>query len=189
MIQIERNLLTKQIELTALSNEDDDAKSVTRKKHLEEEIDMLQQQLNGLNATWQAEKNELEKAKIVQGDLDVARRELKIARDKSDFGKAGELLHSTIPRLERELSDLLEDEPERQKKAKMLADSVSAEAIANMISHHTGIPVSRITGNESSKLLHMEEKLEEVRVTILHLIFFLFGLDFQNATYYLYVIL
>mmetsp|Transcript_13912 Transcript_13912/g.20633 ORF Transcript_13912/g.20633 Transcript_13912/m.20633 type:complete len:280 (-) Transcript_13912:513-1352(-) len=43
----------------------------------------------------------------------------------------------------------------------MLADSVSAEAIANVISRHTGIPVSRITGSESTKLLHMEEKLEE----------------------------
>eukprot|EP00816_Leptocylindrus_hargravesii_P010465 CAMPEP_0196802480 /NCGR_PEP_ID=MMETSP1362-20130617/2080_1 /TAXON_ID=163516 /ORGANISM="Leptocylindrus danicus, Strain CCMP1856" /LENGTH=766 /DNA_ID=CAMNT_0042173787 /DNA_START=763 /DNA_END=3064 /DNA_ORIENTATION=- len=158
--KIERDLLTKQIELTALSNEEDDAKSVTRKRHVEEEIDLLQQELKELNATWQAEKDELGKAKRLQGELDVARRELKIARDKSDFGRAGELLHSTIPRLERDLSDLEGEEPDN-KHGKMLADSVSAEAIANVISRHTGIPVSRITGSESSKLLHMEEKLEE----------------------------
>jgi ATP-dependent Clp protease ATP-binding subunit ClpB len=43
----------------------------------------------------------------------------------------------------------------------MLADFVSAEAIATVVARHTGIPVSRITGSESKKLLHLEDKLRE----------------------------
>jgi len=48
-----------------------------------------------------------------------------------------------------------------KKRFKMLSDAVTADAIATVIARHTGIPVSRITGSESRKLLRMEERLRE----------------------------
>ena len=45
----------------------------------------------------------------------------------------------------------------------MLEEYVSADAIATCVARHTGIPVSRLTGSESKKLLDMEKKLAEVR--------------------------
>ena len=41
----------------------------------------------------------------------------------------------------------------------MLSDFVSADAIATVVARHTGIPVSRITGSESRKLLKLEDQL------------------------------
>jgi HAMP domain-containing protein len=157
--KVERDLLTKQIELSALQNEDDDEKTIARKTHVQEEVDALTRELNQLNEEWQAEKKELERRKVAQEELEEARTEMEAARRRGDYNKAGELLHSTIPRLEHELEDM---EADIGKKGKMLADAVTAEAIANIVARHTGIPVSRITGSESRKLLSMENKLREV---------------------------
>ena len=44
---------------------------------------------------------------------------------------------------------------------KMLSDFVSADAIATVVARHTGIPVSRITGSESRKLLKLEDQLRQ----------------------------
>lgn len=163
--KVERDLLTKQIEMSALANEGDhDKKAMARKKHVGEEIHKLKLTLKELNEKWQKEKDELERGKKLQEKLDEAKRELKAARDKGDFAKAGELLHSAIPKLEKELEqietqgDITNSD---QASSKMLADSVTAEAVAMIVSRHTGIPISRLTGSESKKLLHMEDRLRE----------------------------
>jgi len=84
-----------------------------------------------------------------------------MARRKGDYNKAGELQHSTIPRLEQAFEEMAQEENDGSAKEKMLEDSVTAEAIATIIARHTGIPVSRITGSESKRLLSMESKLME----------------------------
>lgn len=157
--KVERDLLTKQIELSALQNEDNDEKTNARKTHVQEEVDALSRELDQLNEEWQAEKTELERRKFAQEELEKARTEMEAARRRGDYNKAGELLHSIIPRLEHELESM---EVDIGRKGKMLADAVTAEAIATIVARHTGIPVSRITGSESRKLLSMENKLREV---------------------------
>eukprot|EP00550_Attheya_septentrionalis_P002059 CAMPEP_0198289598 /NCGR_PEP_ID=MMETSP1449-20131203/7717_1 /TAXON_ID=420275 /ORGANISM="Attheya septentrionalis, Strain CCMP2084" /LENGTH=884 /DNA_ID=CAMNT_0043987941 /DNA_START=96 /DNA_END=2750 /DNA_ORIENTATION=- len=165
---MERDLLTKQIEASALENEPEDAETdkrlSARRSILKTEIGDIQKQLKHLNELWQSEKDELGRAKKVQEALDAARQELALARQRGDFGKAGELLHSTIPGLEHDLEELTnktEGSSDKKSKPKMLADSVTAEAIATIVARQTGIPVSRITGSESTKLLQMEDKLRE----------------------------
>lgn len=155
--QVERELLTKQIELTALEKEDDE-KSLVRKETVQGEVNKLQTQLDQLNKEWQAEKDEIERRQAAQEELQQAKDEMEAARRRGDYAKAGELLHSTIPRLEHELADLEADE---DRKGKMLSDAVTAENIATIVSRHTGIPVSKITGGESRKLLHMEDVLRK----------------------------
>ena len=164
--KVERDLLTKQIELSALANEDDDKKSVARRAQVKEEVDVLNARLKELTDVWQAERDELERGKKLQEEIETARRELTKARRDGDFNRAGELQHMTIPRLEHELEEMERKHEEETSKGKdvgnkMLADAVTAEAIATIVARHTGIPVSRITGSESKKLLHMEEKLRE----------------------------
>jgi ATP-dependent Clp protease ATP-binding subunit ClpA len=82
-----------------------------------------------------------------------------------DLAKAAELQHSSIPRLEAELDawDKKEHAPPTKggKEHKMLSDFVSADAIATVVARHTGIPVSRITGSESLKLLKLEDQLRQ----------------------------
>lgn len=159
--KIERDLLTKQIELSALANEGDDKKSVARREQVQDEVNALKAKLSELNATWKAEREELERVKSCQERLDQARKDLEQARRRGDFTAAGELQHSKIPQIERELEALENSADDGKKKHKMLSEFVTADAIATCVARHTGIPVSRITGSESKKLLDMESKLRE----------------------------
>ena len=161
MWKVERDLLTKQIEQSALANEGDDAKSQARKEVVDKEVDGLKKELERLHKMWMEEKEELERTKKLQEKLDAARRELVMARKQGDLAKAAELQHSVIPTLEHDMIELENQDHSGSEHHKMLADFVSAEAIATVVARHTGIPVSRITGSESKKLLHLEDQLRE----------------------------
>jgi len=156
---LEKDLLTKQIELSALENEGDDKKTVARRDQVKTEVDSIQAKLLELNTVWQAEREELDKTKSIQEELDTAKNDLEKARRKGDFAVAGQLQHSTIPQLELELQEIENNVDVKEKK--MLAEYVSSGAIASCVAKHTGIPVSKITGSESAKLLDMESKLRE----------------------------
>ena len=168
--KVERDLLTRQIERSALENEDDkDPKLVARKEDVKQEVDSLKGEVERLTDLWKEEMNELNRVQQVKEELEQARLEMEAARRKGDFARAGELLHSTIPKLEHEMEALesavetasASAESNKSKAHKMLSDAVTADAIATIIARHTGIPVSRIAGKESAKLLHMEDKLRE----------------------------
>ena len=159
--KVERDLLTKQIEQSALANEGDDAKSKARKEEVDLEVENLKKELDRLQQMWKTEKDELEKGKKLQEKLDAARRELQAVRKSGDLAKAAELQHAVIPSLEQEMEEWDKEEHGSTEHHKMLSDFVSAEAIATVVARHTGIPVSRITGSESRKLLHLEDQLRE----------------------------
>lgn len=159
--KVERDLLTKQIEQSALANEGDDAKSQARKEAVDAEVNALNKELERLQNMWATEKGELERGKKLQDDLAKAKSELARAVKRGDYAKAAELQHAVIPSLGEEMEawDRAEAAPDHP--TKMLSDFVSAEAIADVVARHTGIPVSRLTGSESRKLLRLEERLRE----------------------------
>jgi ATP-dependent Clp protease ATP-binding subunit ClpB len=158
----ERDLLTKQIELSALQNEQDNKRSLSRKQQVEIEVKNLTSELKKMNEAWQAEKDELERGKKIQDDLERAKFELETARRKGDYNRAGELMYSTIPRLEQALQEAHVIDKNGSRKIRLLEDSVTPDAIATIVSRQTGIPVSRINGKESDKLLHMEDFFRKV---------------------------
>mmetsp|Transcript_30246 Transcript_30246/g.73580 ORF Transcript_30246/g.73580 Transcript_30246/m.73580 type:complete len:897 (-) Transcript_30246:1876-4566(-) len=162
--KVERDLMTKQIELSALKGEDD-RESIKRREVVEQEVEELEDRVKKLTETWQEERRSLTRVKDLKEELAQAKRDMEVARAKGDFGKAGELLHATIPKLQDELERLEEQEEQadhdKTKKKRLLHDAVDAEAIATIVSRATGIPVSKLSGKESKKLLHMEDRLRE----------------------------
>jgi len=165
--KIERDLMTRQIERSALENEED-KKSVVRKESVQREVDRLKVEMDRLTKIWQEEKNELNKIRDLKKELGTLRVEMDKARKAGEYAKASELLYSKIPALEQEIEHLEQAEADgsdsstkSKHKKRMLAEAVTADAIATIVARHTGIPVSRITGSESRKLLTMEDKLRE----------------------------
>lgn len=152
---LDRQILQLQIEAEALKKEDD-AASKDRLERLEKELADLQEQSASMTATWQAERDSLEKAREIKEQLDRARAELEGAKRDGDFAKAGELQYGRIPGLEKALV-----EAEAREGEALVSEAVRPEQIAEVVERWTGIPTSRMLEGEKEKLLAMEEKLGE----------------------------
>ena len=74
------------------------------------------------------------------------------------LSEAGELAHSKIPELEKELVEL-ESKTEQNK---ILSKSLTSNEIAQVISKSTGIPVEKMLEGEKNKLLNMENELSNM---------------------------
>ncbi|MET3719904.1 MULTISPECIES: ATP-dependent chaperone ClpB [unclassified Arthrobacter] len=147
------------MEELALENEKD-AASVERLAALRADKADKTEELDALNARWEAEKAGLNRV----GDLKAKLDELRSAYDKAaregDLETASRVLYGEIPAVERELNAATEAEAAvTDKSAQMVAEQVTADDIAEVISAWTGIPAGRMLQGESQKLLHMEEEL------------------------------
>jgi len=162
--KVERDLMTKRIEASALRGEDD-KDSIKRRESVESEVRELEERVQKLTTVWQEERNSLNRVKQLKEKLAKLQREMELARSRGDFKKAGELLHSTIPDLQHELDEREREEDRERDKApniknsRLPADAVDANAIATIVALATGIPVSKITGKEFRKLLDIEDEL------------------------------
>lgn len=151
------------MEELALAHEKD-AASVERLAALRADMADKKEELAALNARWEAEKAGLNHV----GDLKARLDELRSAADKyqreGDLEAASRILYGELPALERELNAAAEAESAREasgaaKPELMVAEEVTADDIAEVISAWTGIPAGRMLQGESQKLLHMEEEL------------------------------
>ncbi len=137
-----------------------DAASVERLAALRADMADKKEQLAALNARWEAEKAGLNRV----GELKAKIDELRSASDKyqreGDLESASRILYGELPALERELSAAAaEESAQTERQAPMVAEEVTANDIAEVISAWTGIPAGRMLQGESQKLLHMEEEL------------------------------
>jgi ATP-dependent Clp protease ATP-binding subunit ClpB len=151
--ELDRRIIQLKIEREALKKETDPA-SKERYKKVEAEIADLERRSAELTARWRAEKEKLGAVQRLKEQLDQARSELEMAQRRGDLQRAGELLYSIIPELERKLA-------ETPAQGQMLKQEVTTEEVAAVVSRWTGIPVERMLEGEREKLLHMEEKLRE----------------------------
>ncbi|KAI1466776.1 P-loop containing nucleoside triphosphate hydrolase protein [Daldinia caldariorum] len=160
IMRLDQKIMTIQIELESLRKEKDVA-SRERREKLEEDLKKLQEQEKSLTERWEKERSELEAIKKVQEELDKARVELEQAQRSGNFARASELRFGVIPKLEQELPQDGEAQPEAQGPDTLIHDSVTADDIANVVSRITGIPVSKLTSGHIEKLIHMEDILRE----------------------------
>ncbi|KAF1953409.1 heat shock protein 78, mitochondrial precursor [Byssothecium circinans] len=155
--ELDRQIMTIQIELESLRKETDIA-SRERREKLEETLKAKQEEVKGLTEKWEKEREGLQEIKNIKEELEKARLELEQAQREGNFGKAGELRYSKIPELEQRLP---KDEEPGTGSDSLLHDSVNADDIASVVSRTTGIPVSKLMRGESEKLIHMEDALRE----------------------------
>src|ERR1700730_6732785 len=151
----DRRIIQLKIEREALKKETDPA-SKERLKNVEREIAELEQRSAALTAQWQKEREKLSGVKRLQEQLDQARSELETAQRRGDPQRAGELMYSIIPELEKRLG-----EGSAVGQTQMLKLEVTEQQVAEVVSRWTGIPVDRMLEGEREKLIHMEEKLSQ----------------------------
>ncbi|GMF29039.1 unnamed protein product [Phytophthora lilii] len=162
--KLDREIILRRIEIEALRKETD-AASKKRMAALEEEVKKASEELRELMDEWNAEKHKLEEMQQAKRKLEEARRDLVAAQNAGNYARAGELMHSVIPKLEAEVAhDELEEE-ETKKAAKKsrtaLGDAVTADHVAEVVAQTTGIPASTLMEGEKQRLLKMEDHINQ----------------------------
>ncbi|MFJ2893966.1 ATP-dependent chaperone ClpB [Streptomyces sp. NPDC087218] len=145
------------MEELALKNETDPA-SRERLERLRRDLADKEEELRGLNARWEKEKQGLNRVGELKERLDGLHGQAERAQRDGDFDTASKLLYGEIPGLERELAEASEAEQEAAKDT-MVKEEVGPDDIADVVGSWTGIPAGRLLEGETQKLLRMEDEL------------------------------
>ncbi|PVC92949.1 ATP-dependent chaperone ClpB [Streptomyces sp. CS090A] len=157
--ELQRSVDRLRMEELALKNESD-AASKQRLEKLRRDLADKEEELRGLNARWEKEKQGLNRVGELKERLDELRGQAERAQRDGDFDAASKLLYGEIPGLERELEEAAEAEQEASKdKDTMVKEEVGSDDIADVVGAWTGIPAGRLLEGETQKLLRMESEL------------------------------
>lgn len=155
--ELQRSVDRLRMEELALKNETD-AASVQRLEKLRRDLADREEELRGLTARWEKEKQSLNRVGELKEQLDGLRGRAERAQRDGDFDTASQLLYGEIPTLERELEEATEAEQEASKDT-MVKEEVGSDDIADVVGSWTGIPAGRLLEGETQKLLRMEAEL------------------------------
>ena len=144
------------LEELALQKEKD-AASKERLEKLREDLKERNSKLQELSKRWEAERAELNRVGELKTKLDAIRIEADRAQREGNLERASRLLYGEIPALEKELTEV--EQEENQNKDRMVNDQVGEDDIAAVVSAWTGIPTGRLLAGESQKLLNLETEL------------------------------
>jgi len=154
---VDRRIRQLEIERVALAKETD-IPSIERLATIEEELANLREQISGMKAHWQNEKEAIDRIRELKEQLEINRSQLE---READLEKASEIRYGVLPEIERQIAEASKALDELQATQKMLKEEVDEEDIAEVISKWTGVPVSRLMEGEMSKLVRLEEVLHD----------------------------
>ncbi|GAA4677308.1 ATP-dependent chaperone ClpB [Streptomyces chumphonensis] len=160
--ELQRSVDRMRMEELALSGESDPA-SVERLETLRRALADREEELRGLTARWEKEKQALNALGELKERLDELRGQAERAERDGDFDTASKLLYGEIPAVEAQLEEAARAEAEQESAAAaqgtMVKEEVGPDDIADVVASWTGIPAGRLLEGETQKLLRMEEEL------------------------------
>eukprot|EP01095_Lingulamoeba_sp_RSL-Kostka_P000494 TRINITY_DN10787_c0_g1_i1.p1 TRINITY_DN10787_c0_g1~~TRINITY_DN10787_c0_g1_i1.p1 ORF type:complete len:891 (+),score=302.54 TRINITY_DN10787_c0_g1_i1:134-2674(+) len=154
--ELQRNLLTLEIEAKALEREEDN-KSQKRLIEVNKEIDVLREKFDTLYLRYQEEKSRLDEIQHIRKEIDEVKWLIEQNEMRFNIDRVATLRYETLPELEATLSELQNQNID----SPLLIESVGPEQISQVLSKWTGIPTSKLTADETSKLLQLESYLHQ----------------------------
>jgi ATP-dependent Clp protease ATP-binding subunit ClpB len=159
--QLERRRLQLEIEKRALAKEKDKA-SKERRKAIESELAELGEQISGMKAHWHKEKDLITQIQDLKERIEDTREAAERAERDGDLERAAQLRYGELPQISERFTMATEALVRHQEEhGVILSEEVGEEDIARSISRWTGIPVTRLMEGEKSKLLHMEDRVQQ----------------------------
>jgi ATP-dependent Clp protease ATP-binding subunit ClpB len=152
---IERKIRQLEIEREAIKREKDEEKLKT----LNQTIANLSEERNKLKAKWQAEKDIVEQIQNKKNEIEQLKFQDEDANRRGDLEKVAEIRYGKIPQATQAIANLKQKLSALQKGSPLINEEVDSEEIAEVVSHWTGIPVSRMLQSEKQKLLSLETEL------------------------------
>jgi ATP-dependent Clp protease ATP-binding subunit ClpB len=157
--EIQRRIMTHEIEKQALSKEKDRA-SKDRLQAVDRELAGLKERASGIRARWQSEKEAVEKMRKIQEAVELAKTQAARHEREGNLQQVAEIRYGTLPQLEKDLAAQSQRLREVQGDgAGLLKEEVTPEEIAKIVSRWSGVPVDKLLEGEKAKLIRMEEAL------------------------------
>jgi len=150
--ELDRHLMQLKIEQQALKKEKDE-ESKKRLIDLETLIAKMEQESSAMTIQWHDEQKKMKSLSDSMAALDAARAEVATAMRNGDYEKASALQYGKIPELE--------DQIKKQNTESKEYKTVLPEHIAAVISKWTGVPADKLSMEEQSKLLNIEDELRK----------------------------
>ena len=156
--EIQRKITQLEIEREALKKESDPA-SKERLAKIERELSVMKEEILGMKAHWQNEKDLILKIRTIKEEQERLGIEEQKAEREGDLAKVAEIRYGKAAELENRLNEANDEFFALQENSKMLKEEVDDEDIAEVISKWTGIPVRKMLEGEKEKLVSMEDRL------------------------------
>ncbi len=153
-----RKIMQMEIEESALKKETDNL-SKERLADLQKELADLRDEFNTQKAQWDNEKHSVEKLQKLREQIEDVNKQIQKAKQSYDLEKAAELQYGELPRLQQQLE--IEERNIKESDNRLVHEAVTDDEIAKIISRWTGIPVTRLTEGERTKLLSLEDELHK----------------------------
>ena len=156
--ELSRKIMQMEIEEAALKKETDRL-SADRLEALQKELAELKSEFANMKAKWDNEKNSVENLSKLREQIEQMNKDIELAKRNYDLNKAAELQYGELPKLQQQLK--IEEENVKNKDLSLVHESVTEEEISRIISRWTGIPVSKLTESERSKILNLDKELHK----------------------------
>jgi ATP-dependent Clp protease ATP-binding subunit ClpB len=158
--QLDRRATSLEIERTALKRETD-PNSKERIEEVVRELAALHEQIAGLRANWQREREDITRLSDLKKRAEALRLEAEEETRRGNFERVAQLQYGELPQVEAELKQLNAVQEGAAGGPRMLKEEVDEEDIAGIVSKWTGIPISKMLEGEVQKLVQMEDRLRE----------------------------
>ncbi len=157
--QLERRIMSLEIERTALKRETD-RNSKDRLDAVLKELASLKEEATGLRARWQTEREAITRLTEVKKKVEALRFEMEEQTRRGNLERSAAIQYGELPKVEAELKKL-EAMQDGAAGHRLLKEEVDEEDIAKIVSKWTGIPVDKMLEGEVRKLVEMEGRLRE----------------------------
>ncbi|BDR66132.1 chaperone protein ClpB [Clostridium tetani] len=155
---IKRKIFQMEIEKEALAKEKD-SRSKERLEDLEKELSNLKEKDKEMTAKYEKEKEQIINMRNLKQKLDEVKGQLEKAEREYDLNKVAELKYGIIPGIKSQIEEK-EILIKENSQGNMLKEEVTENEISKIISHWTGIPVTKLIEGEKDKLLRLEDELK-----------------------------
>ena len=153
-----RKIMQLEIEESALKKETDNL-SKERLAELQRELAEMRDAFNTQKAQWDNEKHSVEKLQKLREQIEDINKQIQKAEQNYDLEKAAELQYGELPKLQQQLE--IEEKQVKESDRSLVHEAVTDDEIARIISRWTGIPVTKLTEGERTKLLGLEDELHK----------------------------
>ena len=120
MDDIARQIIEKEIEEAALSN-DTEARSKEKLAKVQEELADMRDKFKAMKAKWELEKQDIGKVQKLREEIEQCNADIELAQREYDLNKAAELQYGRLPQLQKELEAEEKKAEAAQGKNKLLA--------------------------------------------------------------------